>query len=332
MGRPEKDIEAAVSELVVVNRFVFLLMPGFSALELGSGIDSLAAANETMGKTFFQWKTVSETGDSIVSSSGLKVAVDSPLPDIQRGDCIVVCCALNSQNYRNSGKAVAWLRRAARQGIRLCAVGGGPLFLARIGIATEGRISTHWRMKPIFEEGYLDLEPSCTIFEETTNIVSCGGGAATLDLFSALIRQKAGLATSEQVADHLLCGILRDGGCRQSNSSPLRVKHRNEKLSKAITYMQNCIEEPVSPSVIASQVGISTRQLERLFSRYLGISPKAYMMTLRLEKAQVLLQQTQMRVIDVATACGFSTQSLFSKRYKKHFGISPCNENALLAH
>ena len=93
MGRPEKIIEETVSELVTVNRFVFLLMPGFSALELGSGIDSLSAANDTLGKNFFHWKTVSETGDSIVSSSGLNVAVDGPLPDIQRGDCIVVCCA-----------------------------------------------------------------------------------------------------------------------------------------------------------------------------------------------------------------------------------------------
>ena len=50
MGRPEKDIDVVLSELVEVNRFVFLLMPGFSALELGSGIDSLAAANEAMTK------------------------------------------------------------------------------------------------------------------------------------------------------------------------------------------------------------------------------------------------------------------------------------------
>ena len=332
MGRPEKISEEAVSELVTVNRFVFLLMPGFSALELGSGIDSLSAANDTLGKTFFHWKTVSETGDSIVSSSGLNVAVDGPLPDIQRGDCIVVCCAFNSQNYRKSGKTVAWLRRAARQGVRLCALGGGPLFLASIGIVTEGRISTHWRMKPAFDEGYLDLEPSCTIFEENSNIVSCGGGAATLDLFSALIRQKAGLETSEKVADHLLCGSLRDGDCRQSNSSPLRLKQRNEKLLKATTYMQDCIEEPVSPSVIANKIGISTRQLERLFARYLGVSPNTYMMTLRLERAQALLQHTQMRTIDVATACGFSTESLFSRRYKRYFGIPPSEEKVLLAH
>tara|TARA_B100001179_G_C18321481_1_gene288208 strand:+ start:72 stop:533 length:462 start_codon:yes stop_codon:yes gene_type:complete len=111
MGRPEKDIEAALSELVEVNRFVFLLMPGFSALKLGSGIDSLATANESLGKAYFQWKTASETGDSIVSSSGLKVTVDSALPDVQRGDCVVVCCAFNSQDYPKSGKAAASQRK-----------------------------------------------------------------------------------------------------------------------------------------------------------------------------------------------------------------------------
>ena len=329
MERPEKDIDAVLSELVEVNRFVFLLMPGFSALELGSGIDSLAAANEALGKTFFQWKTASETGNSIVSSSGLTVTADGALPDVRRGDCIVVCCAFNSQDYPKSGKTAAWLRQAARLGARFFGLGGGALFLARIGIANEGRISAHWRMKPVFEEGYLDLEPACTIFEETSNIVSCGGGAATLDLFSSVIREKAGPETSSQVADQLLCGSMRDGNCRQSMSSLYGSKHRNEKLSKALSYMQETWEEPVSPSVIARQVGVSTRQLERLFSRYLGMTPKTYMMVLRLERARILLQQTQMRVIDVATACGFSTNSLFSKRYKRHFGISPIQELAL---
>ncbi len=316
---------------VEANRFVFLLMPGFSALELGSGTDSLAAANETLGRELFQWETASETGDSVASSSGLTVAVDGALPEVQRGEFVVVFCAFNSQIHHRSGKAVAWLRRAARQGARLCGVGGGALFLARIGIASEGRISAHWKMKPVFEERYLNLDPACTVFEMTSDIVSCGGGAATLDLFLELIRQKAGPETSDRVADQLLCGSVRDGHCRQSNSSLSGMKNRNEKLSKAIANIQEYLDEPVSPSIIASQVGISTRQLERLFRRYLGVSPKTYMMTLRLERARTLLQQTPMRAIDVATACGFSTQSLFSKRYKQHFGKSPCDERVVLS-
>ncbi|MBO9452903.1 helix-turn-helix domain-containing protein [Tropicibacter sp. R16_0] len=332
MGRPEKDIGLVLSELVEVNRFIFIVMPGFSALELGSGIDSLATANEALGKTFFRWLTTSETGENVESSAGLTVAVDCDLPEIRRGDCIVVCCAFNSQQYPKSGKTAAWLRQAARLGARFCGLGGGALLLARLGLANEGRISAHWRLKPVFEEGYLDLEPTCTIFEEAPNFVSCGGGAATLDLFSALIRQKTGPKVSGQVADQLLCGSMRDGDCRQSLSSLYNPKHRNEKLSKAIDVMQETWEEPVSPSEIARQVGISTRQLERLFSRHLGMSPKTYMMVIKLERARALLQQTQMRVIDVATACGFSTQNMFSKHYRRHFGISPREEKVVLAH
>lgn len=317
---------------VTMNRFVFLLMPGFSALDLGSGIDSLAAANETSGKTLFQWKIVSETGGSVTSSSGLTAAVDSALPDVRREDCIVICCAFNSQNYPKSGRTAAWLRQAARLGARLCGLGGGALFLARIGIAKGGRISSHWRMKPIFQESFLELDPVCTIFEETANVVSCGGGAATLDLFSELICQKAGPEASTQVADQLLSASVREGSSRQVVASLRRVEYRNEKLSKAIGYMQECLEDPVSPSIIAEQVGISTRQLERLFSQHLGNSPKSYMTVLRLERARALLQQTQMRVIDVATACGFSSVSHFSKHYKKQFGITPRFEKAVLAH
>jgi transcriptional regulator GlxA family with amidase domain len=332
MGRPEMKICSEQSEPVEVNRFIFLLMPGFSVLDLGSGLESLAAANEKLGRAFFQWNTVSETGGSVTSSSGLSVVVDSALPDLRRGDCVVICSAFNTQEYPKSGRSAAWLRQSARRGTLLCGLGGGALFLARIGIASEGRISTHWRLKPIFQENYEQLDPACTIFEETGNLVSCGGGAATLDLFSSLISQKAGFEISSQVADHLLCASVRDGNSRQIVASFRHAEYRNEKLSKAIAYMQECLEDPVSPTVVAEQVGMSTRQLERLCKKHLGTTPKSYMMNLRLDKARALLQQTDMRVIDVATACGFSSVSVFGKHYKRRFDISPRSETTVLAH
>ena len=86
------------------------------------------------------------------------------------------------------------------------------------------------------------------------------------------------------------------------------------------------IEEPVSPSILASDVGMSTRQLERLFRRYLNRSPKRYYMALRLQKARNLLMQTDMSVINVALACGFSSPSHFSKCYRSHFDTTPYRE------
>ncbi len=75
--------------------------------------------------------------------------------------------------------------------------------------------------------------------------------------------------------------------------------------------MEANIEEPISPSILARDVGMSTRQLERLFRRYLNRSPKRYYMELRLQKARNLLMQTDMSVINVALACGFASPVAF---------------------
>ncbi len=90
--------------------------------------------------------------------------------------------------------------------------------------------------------------------------------------------------------------------------------------------MENNIEDPISPSLLAKQVGVSTRQLERLFRRYLSRSPKRYYMELRLQKARHLLMQTDMTVINVALACGFASPSHFSKCYRVQYNITPYRE------
>ena len=90
--------------------------------------------------------------------------------------------------------------------------------------------------------------------------------------------------------------------------------------------MEANIEEPVSPSELARQVGLSTRQLERLFRRYLNRSPKRYYMELRLGKARNLLMQTDMSVINVALACGFASPSHFSKCYRSQYNSTPYRE------
>ena len=90
--------------------------------------------------------------------------------------------------------------------------------------------------------------------------------------------------------------------------------------------MEKNIEEPISPSILAREVGMSTRQLERLFRRYLNRSPKRYYMELRLQKARNLLMQTEMSVINVALACGFASPSHFSKCYRSHYNTTPYRE------
>jgi transcriptional regulator GlxA family with amidase domain len=101
---------------------------------------------------------------------------------------------------------------------------------------------------------------------------------------------------------------------------------RHPKLGQVIRMMEQNIEDPISPAQLAKDVSMSTRQLERLFRRYLNRSPKRYYMELRLAKARNLLMQTDMSVINVALACGFASPSHFSKCYRAHYDTTPYRE------
>ena len=90
--------------------------------------------------------------------------------------------------------------------------------------------------------------------------------------------------------------------------------------------MEINIEDPLKPSEIALDLRISLRQLERLFQRFFKLSPKNYYMKIRLQKARHLLLQTEMNVLQIAMATGFTSSSHFSKCYRLEFNITPFKE------
>ena len=119
---------------------------------------------------------------------------------------------------------------------------------------------------------------------------------------------------------------IRHHSEHQRMSLPARIGARHPKLVGIIEKMEENLEEPLSPSLLAKQAGLSTRQLERLFRRYVDRSPKRYYLELRLKKARSLLLQTDMSVINVALACGFASPSHFSKCYRSHYNTTPYRE------
>jgi transcriptional regulator GlxA family with amidase domain len=90
--------------------------------------------------------------------------------------------------------------------------------------------------------------------------------------------------------------------------------------------MEEHLEEPLPRSDLARRTGLSTRQLERLFRKYLGRTPTRYYQELRLYRARTLLTQTSLSVLDVALACGFVSASHFSKCYREFFRCTPREE------
>ncbi|MFV1853111.1 MAG: helix-turn-helix domain-containing protein [Thalassospira sp.] len=110
------------------------------------------------------------------------------------------------------------------------------------------------------------------------------------------------------------------------NSVRRRLGSPNRLVNMAVEQMVVNLETPLSCRTIARHIGISVRQLERLFRSYLQKSPSAYYRDLRLRKARNLLKTTDESISEIAHQVGYATASHFSKSYSDFFSCRPSDD------
>ena len=308
-------------------RYVFLLLERFTMIAFAAAIEPLRLANLISGRPLYDWRLLGEGGAEARCSNGARIALDGGLEPCLRGDTILVCGGLDIARTM-SRPVLGWLRREARRGVRLGGVCTGTWVLARAGLLDGKRATTHWESQDGFVEEYPDITLIRTVFVEDGRFLSAAGGTAAIDLILRQIARDHGNDLAEKVADQLIHTSIRSDEDYQRLSIPTRLGVRNPRLATVVARMQANLEDPLSPARLAAEAGMSPRQLERLFSRYLGQTPKRYYMEIRLERARNLLMQTEMSVIEIALACGFSSTAHFSKCYRAAFGTTPYRQRA----
>ncbi|NDV99220.1 GlxA family transcriptional regulator [Salipiger sp. PrR002] len=322
---PDPRVPAAQANLQKPRRFTFVLLEQFTLLSFSAAIEALRIANRMSGQTLYEWTLAGADGDTVRCSAGPEFKVAPELPELGRDDTIMVCGGIDV-HLATSRKLLNWLRREAR---RCQAVGGlctASWTLAKAGLLDGKRATIHWENHDGFAEEFEEVELSKRIYVIDGNRMTAAGGTASIDLMLKIIADGHGADLANAVADQIIYSSIRTDQDSQRLSVPTRIGVRHPKLSQVIHRMEANIEEPISPAVLAKEVGMSTRQLERLFRRYLNRSPKRYYMELRLQKARNLLMQTDMSVINVALACGFASPSHFSKCYRAHYQTTPYRE------
>jgi len=306
-------------------RFVFVLLEEFTMLCFSAAVESLRIANRMSGRDLYTWVLMSESGAPVRCSAGIEFVVQHELIDVSRDDTVMICGGVNIKTA-SSKKIVNWLRRESRRGPLMAGLCTAGYTLAKAGLLDGKRATIHWENQDSFIEEFEEVELTKSVFVVDGNRITTAGGTSSIDLMLKLIAQDHGEDLANAVADQLIYSSIRTDQDTQRLSIPTRIGVRHPKLSQVIQKMEKNIEEPISPSILARDVNMSTRQLERLFRRYLNRSPKRYYMELRLQKARNLLMQTDMSVINVALACGFASPSHFSKCYRAHYDTTPYRE------
>ena len=309
----------------------FFLVPKFSMIAFTAAVEPLRLANRMSGHELYRWRLYSVDGAPVRASNGIQLMPDAALAEAAghgKPDAIVVCGGIDVQHFADK-TVFAALRRFERQGVAMGAVCTGSHVLARAGLLDGHRCTIHWENLDSFTEACPEIEVSTDLFEIDRHRFTCCGGTAALDMMLNLIGQRHGAALATAVSEQCIIERIRDehDAQRMPVSARLRVNH--PKLVAAIGLMEANLEAPLGQDELAHRVGLSRRQLERLFRRYLRKAPARHYLELRLQRARLLLLQSTLSIIDVALACGFVSASHFSKCYRQAYARSPKQERGI---
>lgn len=309
---------------------VFALVDDFTHMAFACAVDPLRIANLISGQTLYRWSYASLDGQTASSSDGTRIEVQHRFDALPDCDRLFVLSGIRMQSKDHSVLLNALRRKDRMSTTRIGALCSGSWVLALGGFLNGREAAIHWEYHDSFMEKFPEVSLLRNVFVADAKHPTASGGTATADLILHMIAEDHGSDLSFAVADQMVYTAVREATAEQKVSLQSRSGMRNPHLAAAIARMKEQLEDPISPSEIARELGISTRQLERLFGKYLNASPKKYYMEMRLERARHLLVQTEMSIMDVAVACGFESPGHFSRVYRTAFGCTPMMQRGRL--
>lgn len=312
--------------------FAFLLLEDFTHLAFSCALEPLRIANLVSGRELYRWSLVGEgggEGGGMRSSNGCVTRLDRGLDPLARGERVVVVAGLGVESRCTPG-VLGFLRRERARGRRIGAVCSGAYVLAAAGLLDGQEAAIHWGYHDLMAERFPEVRLARSVFVAGPQVDTASGGTAAADLVLHLIRRDHGEDLATEVADQMVYNAVREGSAPQRVSVQARAGTRNAHLARAVRLFEADLESPPRPCEVAAQLGISPRQLERLFGRHLGVSPKRYALDLRLARARNLIVQTEASVAEISAASGFASPSHFARAFRARYGIAPKAQRARL--
>lgn len=313
---------------------VFHLVPEFTLMAFTSALEALRSANRMLGHEAYRWRLSSLDGQPVAASNGVLLHVNTSTDDERRmigtpdrPTLFFVCGGVNIENHI-SKPLTGIVREVHSRGIAVGGLCTGAYAIAAAGLLSGKRCAIHWENLPGFAEAFPTAEVYADLFEIDGKIHTCAGGTAALDMMLSLIAQDFDDDLVNRICEQMLTDRVRSATDRQRLPLRARLGVQNARVLSIIELMEAHLSEPLSLVEIADHVGLSRRQIERLFRHEMGRSPARYYLEIRLDRARHLLVQSSLPVVEIAIACGFVSASHFSKCYRELYAKSPQQERA----
>lgn len=303
----------------------FLVFPDFPMACLTSMIEPLRAANEIVGYEAFDWKIVSEDGATVTSSARVMFQADLELQETESLDQLYLLSGPSSE-FAHPVPSRGKLRKLERHGALLGAISGGIFPLARSGLLEGVTTSVHWCYATAFNQEFPEHPATDDVIALGPRRATASGAAAAFDLALHIIGDKLGEDVATEVACWFQHPLVRGEGVIQKVPT-VSNQSTDDMLPpivrQAVEIFATHIEDPINVADAASVIGVSVRQLERMFKRTTGKSPLHYYRAMRMKAAKQLVLYSKDNMTEIALAVGYASSTPMIQNYEEVFGIHP---------
>lgn len=306
-------------------QIAILATPSFNALATLAFIDPFRAANYLDNRALYRWRLFSGAGGLLRASNGLALGTE-PLSaaDDWTPDMAVISSSWTPEAFYADERLMGRIRRWGRGGVTLVGLDTGAFILAEAGQLEGRRAACHYEHIDALQEVHPQTVSTEQLFVVDGDVLTCAGGAASIDLALNILRLHHGDALANASARYIFHDRLRLEGETQNPTGYEPIGQTTPAaLREAILLMERHLEEPLPAPEIARRIGRSHRHLTRLFRQYTKKSLVQYYRDIRLDRGRALVTQTEMSVLEIALACGFASPEHFARAYRARFAITP---------
>lgn len=256
---------------------------------------------------------------------GFQVRPSHCFAELEQVDLIVVPALWRNPKplLREQQQAISWLAKQYHQGASIIAIGTGVCLLAEAGILDNKPATTHWHYLEQFAKDYprVQLQPEFLLTQ--AGRIYC---AASVNSGADLMVHFIGLHYGRELAlkvEQQFSPEVRSGFESKVFYADQNHQHPDEDIALVQTWLQQNSQKSVKLERLAAMLGVSTRQFNRRFKAVVGLTPMQYLQQLRCLQAKELLQNSNLRIDDIAELVGYGDASYFSRVYRQYSGQTP---------